>query len=368
MPKNIVIIFWGHPLFDGRCMNMINQLLKSKNEVHVFGVGDKSEIVHYKKATIELIDRSLLNNSWTKYFKYFKYVKKVIKIKEPDIIVASDLYSMIPCAQIKSEHNAKIIYDSRELYTQLGGLKNKPLLQKIWAWYEKKYILIIDCVLVTAEIDKDYLKKLYHHPNIKIIQNLPGDSFLNHQKNNLKELLCLNEEQKIFLYQGKFHRGRGIRFSIKCLNQISQAVLVLIGDGPMKSQYLKTAKQYNMEDRIFFIDAVAYEKLGEFSSDAYIGLSVIQPISKSYEHALPNKLFEYAVSGVPVICSNLIAMKNMINQYKSGIAIEPSNIDEFMKAYEKISKNYDDYVLNESTKSGLLWNNKNKHLIKLING
>tara|TARA_B110000014_G_C20121546_1_gene594571 strand:- start:236 stop:1342 length:1107 start_codon:yes stop_codon:yes gene_type:complete len=368
MHKNIIIVFWGHPLFDGRCMNMINQLLKSENEVHVIGVGDKSKIMHYKKATIQLMDMSLLNNPWTKYFKYFKYVKKAIKTRKVDVIIASDLYSMIPCTQIKSNHNAKIIYDSRELYTQLGGLKNKPLIQKIWAWYEKKYILITDYVLVTAEIDKDYLKKLYLHPNIEIIQNLPGDSFLNHQKNNLKEILCLNDEQKIFLYQGKFHRGRGIQFSIKCLTQISQAVLVLIGDGPMKSQYLKTAKQYNMEDRIFFMDAVAYENLGEFSSDAYIGLSVIQPISKSYEHALPNKLFEYAVSGVPVICSNLIAMKNMVAQYKNGIAIKPSDVNEFIKAYEEISKNYDNYILDEPTKSELLWNNKNKHLTELIDG
>ena len=349
-------------------MNMLNQLITQKYQVYVLVVGKKSEHLSYKGVDIELIDQKVLQNPITKYFKFFNHVKNYIKTHRPNIIIASDLYSMIPAAKIKKIINAKIIYDSRELYTQMAGLINKPILQKIWSWYENRYIAEIDYVLVTADIDKEYLKKLYHHPKIEIIQNLPGNRFIDYQQISLKEILCLNEEQKIFLYQGKFHKGRGIQFSIKCLSQINQAVLVLIGDGPMKSQYLKTAKQYNMEERIFFVDPVPYEELAAFSKDAYIGLSIIQPISKSYEHALPNKLFEYAVSGLPVICSNLVAMKNMVNQYQNGLAIESDSENQFIQAYEKISENYQNYILDDSTKSKLLWNNKNEHLNQIING
>ena len=32
MNKKILIVFWGNPFFDGRCMNMINQLLKHNPE------------------------------------------------------------------------------------------------------------------------------------------------------------------------------------------------------------------------------------------------------------------------------------------------------------------------------------------------
>ena len=367
MCKNIAIVFWGHPLFDGRCVNMINQLLKSNHNVHVIGVGNKSESIYYKKASIQLIDTHLLNNPWTKYFKYFKHVKRYIKKTNPNVIIASDLYSMIPCVQIKKQRQVKIIYDSRELYTKLAGLINKPIIQKIWSWYEHKYILKTDYVLVTAKIDKIYLKNLYNHSKIEIIKNLPGNCFIDNKTSNLKKILCLNEKNQIFLYQGKFHNGRGIRFSIKCLNQIKHSVLVLIGDGPMKEKYLEYAKQYNMEDKIFFVDAVPYEELASFSSSAYIGLSIINPISKSYENALPNKLFEYAVSGLPVICSNLPAMQEMINQNKIGIGIEYGNENDFINAYKKIVLNYDNYILNQEKKSELLWNKKNQYLNEIIN-
>ena len=363
MPKKILIIFWGHPFFDGRCMNMMNQFVAQKYEVNILGVGTKAEIINHQNVTIELLDQHTLKNSLTKYFKYFKYVKNYINSRNIDVIIASDLYSMIPCVQLKLKHSAKILYDSRELYTQLGGLINKPFIQKIWAWYEKKYILKTDCILVTADIDKDYLKNLYHHPNIKIVKNLPGACFLNNQIISLKQNLCLNEDVQIFLYQGKFHEGRGIRFSMKCINKIPQAVLVLIGDGPMKNKYIKEANKYNMIDRLFFIDAVPYEQLAPFSADAFIGLSIIQPISKSYEHALPNKLFEYAVSSLPVICSNLKAMEEMINQYNNGIAIQFDSEEEFKKAYEKIVKNYNQYVLDLKLKEQLLWENNTGELI-----
>ena len=52
MPKRILIIFWGHPYFDGRCMNMIEQLSNQNYQVSVLGIGEKSETLKYKNAKI----------------------------------------------------------------------------------------------------------------------------------------------------------------------------------------------------------------------------------------------------------------------------------------------------------------------------
>ena len=363
MYKNIIIVFWGNPFFDGRCMNMIDELLNNNHKVSVLGIGAQAEEIEYNNAHIILMDTKKFNNSVTKYFKYFKCVKKFVNNQKPDIVIASDLYSMIPIAKTKKYHNAKIIYDSRELYTKLAGLKNKPIIQKMWSYYEKKYIAQAESILVTAEIDKEYLLKLYQNLNIKIIKNLPSNDFLNAQSIDLKKMLCIDEKDNILIYQGKFHKGRGIIFVMQCMQKMKNIVLVLIGDGPMKNKYIEIAKTYNLEDKIFFIDAVPYKTLSQFSADAYIGLSMIQPISKSYENALPNKLFEYAVAGIPTICSNLSAMEEMMAEYNSGIAIAHNNQIEFINAYEKIASNYTDYVLNEEKQKKILWNSNNFHKI-----
>jgi len=363
MHKEILLIFWGHPYYDGRCMNMIDDLLNNNHQVSVLGIGNQTQKLEYNGAKIILMDSKKFNSSITKYFKYFKYVKKFIANKKADIIIAADLYSMIPIAQTKQYHKGKIIYDARELYTQLAGLKNRPFIQKIWSYYEKKYISQVDCTLANAEMDRDYLLQLYGNLNIKIVKNLPGNIFLNPNSINLKKILCINKDDDILIYQGKFHEGRGIRFVIQCITKLQNIALVLIGDGPMKIQYLETAKKYKVEDKLFFIDAVPYKQLSQFSVDAYIGLSMIQPVSKSYEHALPNKLFEYAVTGAPTICSNLPAMNDMINKYHTGIAINHNDEIGFINAYKTIKKNYDDYILNELDRQSLLWNNSLNEII-----
>ena len=359
MHKNILIVFWGNPFFDGRCMNMIDELLNKKHTISILGIGSEAEKLDYNGAHITLMSSKTFNSSTTKYLKYFRYVKNFIKNQKPEIIIASDLYSMIPVSKTKKYHNARIVYDSRELYTKLAGLKNKSIAQKIWGYYEKKYIKSVDCTLVTAEIDKDYLLQLYQNLNIKIIKNLPSNDFFNSQSVDLRAMLCINKEDNILIYQGKFHEGRGIRFVMQCMQKMENIVLVLIGDGPMKTKYMECAKKYNLENKIFFIDAVPYKSLSQFSADAYIGLSIIQPISKSYENALPNKLFEYAVAGIPTICSNLTAMKAMIDQYNSGIAIAYNSQTEFINAYKKIASHYTDYILDEKKQKELLWNNNN---------
>ena len=94
---------------------------------------------------------------------------------------------------------------------------------------------------------------------------------------------------------------------------------------------------------------------------------MIQPISKSYKNAMPNKLFEYSVSGLPFICSNLSAMQDAVNDLKSGIAIQHNNHDEFINAYKKINSHYNDYVLDEDKRTSLLWE-QNNNLSDIING
>ena len=101
MHKKIIIVFWGNPYFDARCMNMIDEFLDHNHQVSVLGIAKEAQKTEYHDAKIVLMNTKKFNNSITKYFKYFNCVKKFIIKQNPDIIIASDLYSMIPIVQIK---------------------------------------------------------------------------------------------------------------------------------------------------------------------------------------------------------------------------------------------------------------------------
>ena len=49
---DIMIVFWGNPLYDGRCVNMINQFRDEKLTVKIIGVGKDNETFDFNNSNI----------------------------------------------------------------------------------------------------------------------------------------------------------------------------------------------------------------------------------------------------------------------------------------------------------------------------
>jgi len=75
----------------------------------------------------------------------------------------------------------------------------------------------------------------------------------------------------------------------------------LLGDGGYEKTLLNEAKLLKVDKRVIFCGKVDYDLLHEYTCSADAGLCFIQPVSISYQYALPNKLFEYIMAGIPVL-------------------------------------------------------------------
>jgi glycogen(starch) synthase len=64
--------------------------------------------------------------------------------------------------------------------------------------------------------------------------------------------------------------------------------------------------------------------VGSALAGAAVGLCLIQPICRSYELSLPNKLFEYAAAGVPVLASDLPVIGELVRRDGFG-ALAPAD-------------------------------------------
>jgi len=97
------------------------------------------------------------------------------------------------------------------------------------------------------------------------------------------------------------------------------------------------------------MDAVDYENLHPITCSADIGLALFEPVGDSYKLALPNKLFEYCMAGIPVLASNLVAINGVIADYGIGALVnDVYNIDEIS---EKIL-----FLNNKSNKEEIIKN------------
>ena len=359
MNKSVVLIFLGDFFFDARCINMADTIIDSGLELIIIDSGKSDN--NYREKSIHHIllpERGLI-----KYLKFNMKVKDILSKLQPEIIIAGDLYSLPAATSIKRAH---VVYDSRELYTQLGGLNSKPLRQHFWSWIEKKYITKVQSVIVTAPGDGTILNNIYNNLNLVIIYNFPSRKMIPTGKYSLRKKLKLSKEKTIFLYQGVLHEGRGIKQMIKLLIHFKNAIAVIIGEGTFKNKFKNYAQSLGLGKRTHFYGAVPYLDLLEVSADANIGFSLIKPISKSYEQALPNKLFEYALAGIPIIASKLPEMEKVIIEYKIGYTVDFDDLNAQIEAVTKILNENNRVEIQKIAVNNLVWESQQSLFLKTL--
>ena len=367
--KKVLITFLGNINYDTRCKNLYHTLTANNYDVEFIGFDWMTQgfVETHGNISIHKLKKGFLSLSF--YLKFIWHIKVKLITTKASIIFAEDIYTL-PFAVIFGKlKRAKIYYDSRELFGYLAGLKDKKLKQLFWKWTEKFFIRKADYVIVTGPMDADFLKKDYGLKNIILLRNLPR-YYKPELKLDLHSHLRINKSQKIILYQGVLLKGRGIEKVFSVLNELTDHIFLIIGGGEYEEYYRKLANEMNLINRVIFLGKLTQEELPKINASADVGVSLIENLSISYYHALPNKLFEYIMADIPVIVSNLPQMKEIVEKYDVGYVVEFDNKDELLLAIKKLS---DDPDLHESKKQNcyiasqeLNWEKEVTSLLKTI--
>lgn len=335
MQKKVCIAFLGNALHDSRIVNLTNSLKNDGSSVKVISFDwfisnqpfndDTYTVYKLKKGSLSIL-----------FYLRFAIIllRELIKCRA-DLFFAEDFYTLPFVTIVGKFKRAKIFYNSRELYAFLGGLRNRPFLQSIVKSIEKLFIKRVELVLTTGEMDSRFLENFYGINNTLVIRNIP---LLQQPEKviDFRAKYSLNKDTFILIYQGVLLEGRGIPLIIKALEKLPGTVLIILGDGEQKNNFSNQAVKANISDRVFFAGTVSQKELINFTAGGDLGLSLIENISVSYYHALPNKMFEYIMAGVPVLASDLPQMKMIIEKYQVGEAINISNPESIVDAVLKL--------------------------------
>lgn len=344
MIKNVFIAFLGNALHDSRITNLKNSLESDGCNVKVVSFDWTSSSFNTVNGDITVYKITKSKFSFLFYFNFAIRLWKELKNSDADMYIAEDFFPLAFTAIIGRRKNAKVVYNSRELYPFLGGLRNKKITQWIIKIIEKKYITKVDLVLTTGDMDSKFLEDYYRISNTLVIRNIP---LLQQPKGkiDLRSKLNIPPNNKILLYQGVMIEGRGIIKTISLLKKIPNLDFVLLGDGALRKEFERAAKKYGVADRVHFLGTIPQKDLINYTVAADIGLALIENISISYYHALPNKLFEYIMAGLPVLSSNLPQMEKIISDYNVGIIVDDKNDEEILAGLTKLVS--DDKLIRE---------------------
>jgi glycosyltransferase involved in cell wall biosynthesis len=159
-------------------------------------------------------------------------------------------------------------------------------------------------------------------------------------------------------------KGRGVEMLLNAFDarKDSDAVIVFMGFGPFTGMVESFATR---KDNIFFVPAVSYEEIPLYTGSADVGVNSTQPVCLNNLYCLPNKLFEYIHSEIPVLSIPLVDCAALIKEYGVGRIIrswDVASINDEIDAMMKEDLSY--YLTNlKAAKKVLNWECEEKILV-----
>jgi glycosyltransferase involved in cell wall biosynthesis len=319
--------------------SILNYNIASKVYISSLHADDLEEEKIYKDNLIlnrfKLSSRKLSKNLFVQVLKYFEFIYRVtLFYRKKDIkMINIHAIALLPFGVfLKYLFKAKLVYDTHELETETNG--SKGLRKKLAKFMEKSLIKKCDLIFVVSENIADWYAKEYNMQRPIVVKNSPR--LIDSKKtNHFRENLGIKEDSIIVLYQGGLSKGRGVDLLLETFKKRDddKVVIVFMGYGQLEEDIKIAGKENN---NIFFHPAVAPEIVLDYTSSADIGISFIENTCLSYYYCLPNKLFEYAVAGLPVIVSNMKEMRELVEKYDMGIVVIDDKIESMNNAIDKI--------------------------------
>ena len=321
--------------YDSRILKELRALHENLPQITIRAIGAELENTSFRQESsfpvqdIQTVDLKIRKYSFIPrairqigtVFELFVKMKRALGDYEPDIIHAHDT-AALPIALFLKNKNTKIIYDAHELESDRNGLSKS--MGKLVLLFEKMAWKKIDHLIVVGEQISNWYKVNIGKKDTTVILNSPYiGSFVTKELSYLRDKFNIKSDRKIFIYVGGLMPGRMINSYLKIFSQNNfPADLVLLGYGPLKAEILQYAMQHS---NIHLHEAVSHDQVTSIVESADVGLCVISAESLSDELSLPNKLFEYAFSGIPSLVSRFPAMVEYSRRYKLGWV---TNIDE----------------------------------------
>jgi len=242
-------------------------------------------------------------------------------------------------------------------------------MKKLAKIFESRMIKLADEVITVSESIAEEYVQMYDIKKPYLVLNTPNHS--KEQNNDLfRKNLGIDTDKVIFLFQGGYLPGRGIDSLIDVFKKLERKnpklVLVFLVYGEGVEELKERVKNMN---NIYWHEKVSPLEYMKYVSSADWGIYLMENICKNHDYALPNKIFDYLLAGLPVVVSNLKEMTKLVENHKVGYTIDPENKNEVIKLLKDFDEKTKEKFLQNLDVVGkkYCWEEQEKFLIDLYN-
>jgi glycosyltransferase involved in cell wall biosynthesis len=260
----------------------------------------------------------LLNRTYEQYYWSQNIVKESLaklNSRDFDIFIANDLDTLPLAINLAKRCNAKVFFDAHE-YAPLefdNRWSWKYLHQPFREYLCGRYLQDVDVMTTVCDgIAKKYQEQYQVLP--EVIFNTP-------HYQNISYTPIFNSNKVKLIHHGSASPERQIEKMIHLVPHLEtrfEMHFMLVGNHRYIQQLKKLAKDV-APSRIFFHDAVPIEMICSKLSEYDMGVYLLQPLGFNYTYAMPNKLFDFIMSGLCIAIAPSIEMQKMVQHYKCGV-------------------------------------------------
>ncbi|MEU8225083.1 glycosyltransferase [Kribbella sp. NPDC048915] len=272
---------------------------------------------------------------------------------EPDVVHAHDMHVIGVATRAAGRaklrgRTLKVVYDAHEYVAGLSqyGARTRRSIAA-WANHEREYLGDVDRVVTVSPAIATRLRtehKLAHEP--VVVMNTPNPADVSVEVSDIRSRIGLKPDVPLLVYSGGVTRARGIETAVQALVDLPDAHLAVVCVPGVATDAVRAlqalALQLEVQDRLHCLDPVKPDEVVAFLRTADVGLIPILRYP-SHEMALPNKLFEYAFAGLPVVVSDMPSMKEFVDRTRIGEVFAAGNPHELASKVRTVLGDLDSY-------------------------
>jgi glycosyltransferase involved in cell wall biosynthesis len=147
--------------------------------------------------------------------------------------------------------------------------------------------------------------------------------------------------KKEIIFVGRLVERKGVKYLIEAFRRIHKSIpheLIIIGDGPERSQLEESVTRSGLESRVKFPGKISDDRLyGYYRSCSFLVLPAVYD-KKGDTEGLGVVLLEAMSYAKPVIASNVGGITDIVVDGENGLLVPPANPDALAQAVMKLAR------------------------------
>ena len=336
--KKICIITSAHKPFDIRIFQKQAQSLrKAGYEVVLVAPHNKSE-------TVDGISISALKRPGSRFGRFLQTTTLLSRVRH----IGADIYhfhdpELLPAmAALRILSRKPIIYDVHEHYPA-------SIMSKHWIPKPLRHVVSLVFRLVERISISFFQAIVYTTPPIgSRYKNFSGRSVRLDNYPLKQRFIQKPAASSVFgkvIYVGGICEIRGMVELVQAFSLVSpthaEAELILVGacEPPkFKTKITNIVEKAGVLGNVRLIEALPYEQLIPIMCEGYVGVVPYLPYP-NHLVTLPNKLFEYMASSIPVVVSDFPLYREIVTEADCGLLVDPTRPEAIAEAINYLLNN-----------------------------